>query len=86
MVLATPISPAPALLGDMMFYTCECGNTYSTKNAKMCKKCAGKKNSPAKINWPDKTTLVKMVEQHGYSKLAKSLRVSVSSGRKAMSK
>lgn len=65
-----------------MFYNCECGAKFSTKRATMCKKCAGKQNSPTKINWPSKDQLIKMIDESNISKVASKLGVSVSAVRK----
>lgn len=65
-----------------MFYDCECGAKYSTKKAKMCKKCAGKKNSPSKIDWPSKEELIKMINDSSISKVASQLGISASAVKK----
>lgn len=65
-----------------MFYNCECGAKFSTKSAKMCKKCAGKKNSPPKIDWPSKEELIKMISNSTISKVADQLGVSASAVKK----
>lgn len=64
----------------------DCGREVFSKNAKRCKKCAGIKNSPTKITWPNHITLLAMVEKDGYKKVAEKLGVSVTSIRKRIGK
>lgn len=64
----------------------DCGREVFTQRAKRCKRCAGIKNSPTKITWPDQATLLHMVEKDGYRKVAKQLGVSVTSVRKRVGK
>lgn len=52
----------------------------------MCKVCAGRKNSPPKIDWPSKEQLQKMVNDTSYAKVAAKLGVSPSSVKKRLGK
>lgn len=70
-----------------MDYACEdCGKFISSKRAKRCKRCAGIRNNPTKVNWPDQAVLLRMVEKDGYRKVAKQLGVSITSVRKRVGK
>jgi len=70
-----------------MSMQCEgCGAQIYTEGAKNCKKCAGRKSSPPKINWPSKEELIKMVEKEGYAKVARQLGVGPTSVRKRINK
>jgi len=58
----------------------KCFRKKVSRTGLCCKSCAAKHKT--KIQWPDKETLIKMVKESNYSKVAKLLRVSDNAVRK----